>query len=109
MLYYNETQKKKIMDTINSIQNQNKHKYYNPNPEAPNLHASITIHKTPINIRPIINCKHAPVYKLAIQLPLLVKKHIQLPITYNINNKVHLTTEQRHTEITANTKLCLLF
>jgi hypothetical protein len=63
------TYKKRIKESINSckilISNKHKYKYYNNNPNPPTLHALIKLHKTPITIRPVINWRNAPAYKLS--------------------------------------------
>jgi hypothetical protein len=56
-----------IINTCNmKTQKQNKHKFYNPNPRAPTICATIKINKNPIRIRPIINWTNAPAYRLAV-------------------------------------------
>jgi hypothetical protein len=73
LLQHNHTKQyqKVIMSTINKsnihVNKSNKHKFYNPNTEAPTICAAIKIHKNPIKIRPIVNWKNAPAYQLAIQ------------------------------------------
>jgi hypothetical protein len=57
-------------------------KYTNMNPMPPTLHATIKLNKPGTPIRPIINWKNAPAYKLA----KLLQNHLQLPYTYNIQD-----------------------
>jgi hypothetical protein len=52
----------------NIIQKEHSWKYTNMNPIAPNLHATIKLHKQNTPIRPIINWKNVPAYELAKQL-----------------------------------------
>jgi sugar (pentulose or hexulose) kinase len=63
------------------------------NPIAPNLYAAIKLHKENKPIRPIINWKNVPTYKLAKQLSKTLHNYLQLPYTYNIQNSIHLMTD----------------
>jgi sugar (pentulose or hexulose) kinase len=65
----------------------------NLNSTAPNLHTTIKLHKHNTPIRPIINWKNAPTYKLAKQLAKILHNYLQLPHTYNVWNSVHLITD----------------
>jgi sugar (pentulose or hexulose) kinase len=56
----------------------------NMNLTAPDLHATIKLHKHNTPIRPIINWKNAPTYKLAKQLSKTLHNYLQLPQTYNV-------------------------
>jgi hypothetical protein len=82
-------------------------KYIDLNPTAPTIRGLIKIHKEDSPIRPIVNWKNAPAYKL---VKMLVKKlqihiplpytfpshtnsppmHIPLPYTFNVKNIIHL-------------------
>jgi hypothetical protein len=59
-------------------------RYRNMNPQSPNLHALIKLHKNPISIRPVINWCNSPAYKLVTYLTQILKQYIQLPSPYNI-------------------------
>ena len=50
----------------------------------------LKIHKTGYPIRPIINWRSAPAYKLAKHLTKLIQLYIPLPNAFNIKNAVHL-------------------
>jgi hypothetical protein len=90
LLQHNPTKQyqKIIMNTINKsnihVNKSNKHKFYNPNTEAPTIRATIKIHKNPIKIRPTVNWKNAPAYQLATQTSQILTQYIQLPNTFNI-------------------------
>jgi hypothetical protein len=53
----------------------------------------IKIHKTGAPIRPVINWRNAPAYKLAKMLTKKLQMHIPLPFTFNIKNSIQLMDE----------------
>jgi hypothetical protein len=81
-------------------------KYYNMNLQAPNLHAEIKLHKTPLSVRSIVNWSNSPAYKLAAYLIKILKQNIQLPNTYNIKNTPHLIADLQNLHIDKNTRMC---
>jgi hypothetical protein len=76
------------------------------NPTAPNLHATIKLHKENKPIRPIINWRNAPAYEIAKQMSKTLHEYLQLPYTYNIQNSIQLMTDLKSIEINTNTRLC---
>jgi hypothetical protein len=62
---YQKIIKQTLNQCNNIIQKEHKWKYINMNTTAPNLHATIKLHKQNTPIRPIINWKNAPTYELA--------------------------------------------
>jgi sugar (pentulose or hexulose) kinase len=76
------------------------------NPIAPNLHATIKLHKQNAPIRPIINWRNAPAYKLAKHLTKTLQKHLQLPYTYNVQNFIQLMTDLQAIEINKVVRVC---
>jgi hypothetical protein len=98
-----------IRKTINkcksTIPNNQKWKYTNLNPEPPTLKGLPKIHKTNTPIRPIINWKNAPAYRLAQFTTDLIKRTVPLPFTFNVNNSVQLMEDLQEITITANTRL----
>jgi hypothetical protein len=88
----------------NTIPRERKWKYTNMNPTSPNLHATIKLHKHNTPIRPIINWKNAPAYGLAKLLTEILRKHLQLPNVYNIQNTIHLITELQSIEVNEDTR-----
>jgi hypothetical protein len=56
------------------------------NPKAPHVHDTIKLHKSDKPIRPIVNWKGSPGYKLAMHLAKLLKYTIQLPNVFNMQN-----------------------
>jgi len=51
------------------------------------------IHKEDAPIRPIVNRKNAPAYKLAKMLYKKFEIYIALPYTFNVRNAVHLIND----------------
>jgi hypothetical protein len=80
--------------------------YINMNLIAPNLYATIKLHKDNKPIRPIINWKNAPAYELAKQISKTIHNYLQLPYTYNIWNSIHLMTDLKTIKLNKNTRLC---
>jgi hypothetical protein len=60
------------------------------NPSAPVIRGLPKIHKISLPIRPVVNWKQAPAYKLAKLLSQLLQTHIPLPNTFNVKNSIHL-------------------
>jgi hypothetical protein len=85
---------KQIRHTINNcplvIPKDRKWMYTNLNPSAPTIRGLPKIHNTNIPIRPVINWKQAPAYKLAKLLSQLIQTHIPPPNTFNVKNSRHL-------------------
>jgi hypothetical protein len=90
----------------NIIQKEDKWKYMNMNPIAPNLHATIKLHKHNTPVRPIINWKNPPAYELAKHLSKTLHSYLQLPHTYNVQNSIHLMTDLEGIELDKDMRLC---
>jgi len=65
-------------------------KVTNVNPTAPNIRGLPKVHKIECLMRPIVNWKGAPAYKLAKYLNKLIQLHIPLPNAFNIKSSTHL-------------------
>jgi hypothetical protein len=78
----------------------------NMNPEPPNLHAIIKLHKPSTPIRPIMNWKKAPAYEVAKHLSQTLHNYLLLPYKYNTHNSVHQITGLKTTEISKDTRIC---
>jgi len=87
------------------IPKDNKWKYINLNPATPNIRGLIKIHKYEAPIRPIVNWKTAPAYKLAKLLTKILQTYIPLPYSFNVKNTVQLIDDL--TDIPYNQKLRL--
>ena len=103
---YQNNIKQTIKICTNIIQKEQKWKYTNMNPMAPNLHATIKLHKHNTPIRPIINWRNAPAYQIAILLSKILHEYLQLPNAYNIHNSIHLMNDLNTIKIDENTRLC---
>jgi hypothetical protein len=79
-----------------------KHESNGPNSPPP----TIKLHKQNTPIRPIINWRNAPAYKLARHLTGILHNCAHLPNTYNIQNSVHLTTDLQSIEINKAVRIC---
>jgi hypothetical protein len=86
-----------IRNTVNECQQvihkSDRWKYIHLNPTAPTIRVLVKVHKEGAPIRPIINWKNAPAYKLAKLLARKMKTYIPLPYTFNVKNTVHLMNE----------------
>ena len=78
---------------------ENKGKFINLNPEPPSLRGLIKVHKTNTPIRPIVNFKNAPSYKLANMFARILKSYIPLHNFYNVQNSVQLMRDLSDTRI----------
>jgi hypothetical protein len=102
----------KVTTTIKSCQsilpkNSNK-KLTNMNPTAPNIRGLPKIHKIDCPIRPIINWKSAPAYKLAKRLSKLIQLHIPLPNAFNVKSSTHLLDDLHDIPYEQGTRLASL-
>ena len=62
----------------------------NLNPTAPTMRGLVKLHKEDTPIRPIINWRNVPGYKLAKMLAGQLTSYIPLPVAYNVPNTVQL-------------------
>jgi hypothetical protein len=62
-------------------------------PSAPVLKAQLKLHKRGIPIRPVINNRTAPAYKLAKHLTKILNQHINLNNQYNLTNSTNLAND----------------
>lgn len=65
----------------------------------------IKIHKEDAPIRPIVNWKNAPAYKLSKMLSKKLMSYIPLPYNFNVNNTVHLINDLMDIPYDPNLKL----
>ncbi len=75
------------------------------NPIAPKLNTLIKLHKIDKPIRPLINSKTAPNYKIGKIITKILKEKLQLENKYNIKNSIQLTENLINTQISSDTKL----
>jgi len=90
-----------VRNTINNsktlIPQDTRWKYINMNPSAPNFKGLIKIHKTQQPIRPVVNWKNAPAYKLAGLFTREIKRLAPLQNTHNLNNTTDLISKLKDT------------
>jgi len=77
----------------------NIHKYINMNPSAPIIKGLIKIHKPEYPIRPVVNWRNAPAYKIAGSFTHEIKRLVPLPNTHNISNTLDLIYKLKDTPI----------
>jgi len=77
----------------------------NLNLTIPKIRGLVKVHKDNYRIRPLINWKNAPAYKIAKKLTKKLQTYIRFPYTYNVKNTTHLTNGLK--EIPYNRKLRL--
>jgi hypothetical protein len=103
---------KQIWKTINNsrtlINKTHKGKFINLNPSAPTIKGLIKLHKADQPIRPVVNWRNAPAYKLAKLLSQKVHDLSPLPYTFNINNTADLIEQLKQTPITPYTRFTSL-
>jgi hypothetical protein len=71
-------------------------------PAPPNLKAQLKLHKADIPIRPVINNRTAPAYKLAKYLNKILSQHITLHNHYVATNSTKLANDLTRLEIREN-------
>jgi hypothetical protein len=69
------------------------------------LKAQLKVHKEGIPIRPVINNRTVPAYKLAKYMTKILDQHITLDNQYNITNSTNLANDLIKLEITDTHKL----
>ena len=77
-----------INECKDSIPKETKWRHVSLNPTAPKIRGLIKIHKEDSPIRPIVNWKNSPAYKLARSLVKKLQTHVPLPYAFNIKNTV---------------------
>jgi hypothetical protein len=63
-----------------------KWRYINLNPSTPCLYGTIKLHEQSKPIRPIVNWKNSPAYKIAKNFNKILQNILQLPHTFNVKN-----------------------
>ena len=99
----------KIGDTLKRsktlIQQPQEWRYINLNPSAPTIRGLIKVHKPNHPIRPIVNWRNAPAYKLAKLFNTKLIDLSPLPYIYNVKNTIHLIQNLKDISIDNNTRL----
>ena len=104
-----QTKVRKVIKESNcSIPQAEKWRYINLNPTAPTIKGLIKIHKPQHPIRPIVNWKNAPAYKLAKLFSDKLKVVAPLPFTFNVKNTLHLIDDLKEIPISTNVRIASL-
>jgi hypothetical protein len=106
---YTNIQQKAIKTAISAckltIRQHEKWKYTNMNPKAPYIFSNIKLHKTEKPIRPIVNWKNSPGYKLATYLAKLLTPSMSLPNAFNVQNSIALMNNLKQVNVLPNVKI----
>ena len=101
--YPTNTFQSQVRKVINSsktlIPPDTKWKYANMNQTAPTIKGLIKLHKPEHTIRPVVNWRGAPAYKLARLFTQKIRQLAPLPNTYNLENTTDLLTKLKNTPI----------
>jgi hypothetical protein len=96
----------KTMQECNMIIDKRQIKYLTQKkPSPPTLKAQLKSHKTDIPIRPIINSRTAPSYKLAKHLNMIINQYITLNNSYNVINSTNLAHDLTKLELHENHRM----
>ena len=74
-------------------------------PAPPKLKAQLKLHKIGIPIRPVINNRTTPAYKLAKHLTRILDQYITLHNRYTVTNSINLAKDLTHLKIHENYRL----
>jgi hypothetical protein len=85
-----------------------KWKYTNMNAFAPTIKGLIKIHKSDMPIRPVVNWRNAPAYKLSRFLTSKINHFSPLSYSFNVKNSAALITDLQHTPITPTSRIASL-
>jgi len=100
--------RKVINISTNLINPDSRWKYTNLNPSAPTIRGLMKIHKREQPIRPIVNWRNAPAYKLAKLFAHKIQPLAPLPFTFNVKNTRHLIQELKQTPLTPTSRFASL-
>jgi hypothetical protein len=96
--------RKTISASKTAVPQDTKWKLINLNPSPSNIHGLIKIHNPDSPIRPIINWRNAPAYKLAQHISRIFTAYNILPYAFNTNNTVHLMEDLLQVNINQHTR-----
>jgi hypothetical protein len=82
-----------VKDCKEVIPKESKLKYISVNLTTPRMRGLIKIHKTEFPIRPVVNWKNAPAYKLATKLVEVLHTHTPLPCAFNVKSTAQLIND----------------
>jgi hypothetical protein len=104
--HYQQIIKQTLKQCNNVIQKENIWKYTNMNPTAPNLRATIKLHKPNTPVRPIINLENTPAYEIVEHLTETLHSCVHLPYTYNVHNSIQLMADLQVVELNKDVRIC---
>jgi hypothetical protein len=87
------------------IKKNEKWKYINLNPTAPNMSGLLKLHKLDSPIRPVVNWTQAPAYKLAKLLAKKLQLYLPLPYAFNVQNSAQLIKDLDEIPVDDNIRL----
>jgi hypothetical protein len=76
------------------------------NPKAPYIFGNIKLQKADQPIRPIVNWRNSPGYKLEVHVAKLLKHTMRLPNAFNVQNSKMLMNSLKQLEVHPNVKVC---
>ena len=88
-----------IKESTSLIPKDSRWKYTNMNPSAPSIKGLIKVHKPDQPIRPVVNWRNAPAYKLSKLFTDKIHHTMPLPNAFNIKNTQHLIQELNNTPL----------
>jgi hypothetical protein len=91
--------KQTIKESTSLIPKECRWKYTNTNPSAPSIKGLIKVHKPDQPIRPVVNWRNAPAYKLSRLFTDKIHHTAPLPNAFNIKNTQHLIQELNSTPL----------
>jgi hypothetical protein len=95
-----QSEVRKVLNSSKTlIPPESKWKYINLNPTAPSIKGLIKLHKPEHPIRPVVNWRGAPAYKLACLFTQKIKFIAPLPNTHNLENTTDLLKKLENTPI----------
>jgi hypothetical protein len=94
-----------INECKDTIPKETKWRHVSLNPTAPKIRALIKIHKEDSSIRPVVNWKNAPAYKLARSLVKKLQTNVPLPYAFNIKNTIQLINDLKNIPFDQNLRL----
>ena len=107
-----KTFQNQVRKTINQsptlIPPNSKWQYINLNPSAPTIKGLIKLHKPNHPIRPVVNWRNAPSYKLSKSFTQNINRFTPLPNAFNITNSTDLINQLSKTPITPTSTLASL-
>jgi hypothetical protein len=96
-----------INECKDTLPKETKWRHVSLNPTAPKIRDLIKIHKEDSPIRPVVNWKNTPAYKLARSLVKKLQTHVALPYAFNIKNTIQLINGLKNIPFNQNLRLAL--